>query len=93
MDPTTLLLLLFAAVGIVVLKWSQRFNEPTSTESNPPARGRRFPGNHGKEWTRSDQRKLGTLYKERVPISEIAHRMGRTQEAVKRELQRIGHRL
>ena len=41
------------------------------------------PTNHGKPWTPQDDRKLGRLANGNTPTGLIAHKMGRTKDAVR----------
>ncbi len=40
------------------------------------------PSNHGKEWTKADNRKLDKLIAQNTPTGLIAHELGRTPGAV-----------
>ncbi len=41
------------------------------------------PGNHGKQWTQQDVSHLKQLVKGNTPTGLIAHKMGRTEDAVR----------
>lgn len=41
------------------------------------------PGNHGKQWTPQDVIQLKQLTKGNTPTGLIAHKMGRTEDAVR----------
>lgn len=41
------------------------------------------PGNHGKQWTQQDVSHLKQLVKGNMPTGLIAHKMGRTEDAVR----------
>ncbi|MBX3668831.1 MAG: hypothetical protein KF778_10550 [Rhodocyclaceae bacterium] len=41
------------------------------------------PGNHGKQWTQQDVTQLKQLVKGNTPTGLIAHKMGRTEDAVR----------
>lgn len=41
------------------------------------------PANHGKQWTREDVSQLKQLAKGNTPTGLIAHKMGRTEDAVR----------
>lgn len=41
------------------------------------------PANHGKQWTREDVSQLKQLAKGNTPTGLIAHKMGRSEDAVR----------